>query len=200
MGWWHAVDLERTRLCAHGHDHASRHCMYAHSLLDLRRPYEVRLHYPAVWEQGLVHRWYGQAMTQEAMGLFERYWDATPVGRRPTWAIGLYLMELGAECSAGMSHSWDFDLEGDLAMLCRSRGTAALPFRFYDNLWGRLEVRRAMKQGLAIRRPLPFITDSGDAVHTGPSPEQVPIPAFAAAALDRRAELRGGWQAVIFDL
>ena len=47
---------------------------------------------------------------------------------------------------------------------------------------------------------VPFITDSGDAVHTGPSPEQVPIPAFAAAALDRRAELRGGWQAVIFDL
>ena len=190
----HAADLERTRLCAHGPEHAAGHCMFAHSLLELRRPHEAWRHYTAVWDQGQIHRWYGQAMTPQAMGLFERYWDLTPVGRRPLWAIGLYIIELRAECFAGMSYPWDFGLESDLSLLCRLRGTAALPFRFYDNLWVRLEARRAVELESLIRRPLPSITDSEDPDDVLLPPEELPIPHFAAAVLVRPATPRGGWQ------
>ena len=200
MAWWHAVDLERTRLCPHGHEHGYRYCMFAHSLSDLRRPRERRLHYPLVWEHGLVHRWYGQHMTPEALSLFEQYWSVTPECQRPTWAIGLHLLESGAECVGGMSLSWDFELEGDLALLCCGRDTGALPFRFYDNLWARLEVRRAVQQDLAIRRPLPLIADSADAVYRAPSPEQVPIPTIAVARLGWLAEPRVAGQLAHFDL
>ena len=137
--------LFRTQLCDHGPDHTMSGCVFAHSLSELTCPDERRVLYPEVWERGLVHRWYGQAINSRMTSLLQRcYATGAVTENRPLWAVGLYLLEKRAECTAGLGYPWDFGLRGDLAMLRSIRGTNTLPFPFYDNLWQRLEARRQL--------------------------------------------------------
>ena len=142
------ADFERISLCSYGHGHSCVGCSHAHSLSELLPPNERVVRYPEVWDRGLVHRWYGQSLSADALGILVRYWEAAPlVDNRPPWVVGLYLFTQRAECCAGMAYPWDFGLREDLAMLRRLRGSQELPFRPYADLWDRLEARRAVMAG-----------------------------------------------------
>ena len=106
-------------------------------------PDESSLFYPRVWEQGQVHRWFGQTMSPEVVQLIRKYWVGAPIlDNRPLWAIGLYLMHQEAECIGGLAYPWDFGLSADRDFLRMHRQRSTLPFQDYPQLWERLSIRK----------------------------------------------------------
>ena len=137
--------LRCTQLCTNMPGCLRQDCRFAHSLAALSPPDETSVHYSKVWADGLVHRWFGQAISAETMNLIKFYWENGPkVDNRPLWAIGLYLFTQDAEAQRGIAYPWDFGLVQDQTMLRIIRRSSVLPFESYPGLWARLQDRKSV--------------------------------------------------------
>jgi len=144
-------DLWRTALCRHGPACRYPGCRFAHHLCDLRRPDESEVCYTVQWERGHIDRFYGQSMPTEQLRRIHMYFVNTPICDLPLWAIGLHLISTRQELVMGFAYSWDFGLEQDFEDLIEARCGRARPFRFWGDLWDRLQQRRRVL--LVYRHP-----------------------------------------------
>ena len=137
-------DLWRTRLCRHGPTHgiSTPSCQFAHSLLQLRPPDERYRLYPKVWDGG-VDRWYGQAMTDEQLGLISDYYKQSPYFEIPLWARGLTCYDRYGDADDDGDLPWAYGLTMDCDFLVLYRADEQLPFEFAPGLWSLLKHRRS---------------------------------------------------------
>ena len=104
-------------------------CRYAHSLKDLRPPYEIDQLYDCIWRDG-VDRFYGQHMRADQLARIKRYWNTTPDCERPAWCRCLAWYHGNHDLDAYPHCSWDFGLSQDLQSLRVMRKVYRVPFQW----------------------------------------------------------------------
>ena len=86
----HTDELWRTQLCRHGAGCRHREhegCAFAHSLTELRPPYECYRIFDQAWTDDKVERWYGQRMSVRQLERFHQYYRRTPHYEAPCGAM-----------------------------------------------------------------------------------------------------------------
>ena len=115
-------NLPKFRKCQYGDN-----CMYAHTLKDLQVPDEGKdgeFPWNKVWQDKLVHRWYGQPEMPNGFKDLLRVYVAHHLHHQrevPEWAIGANAWFNGMAPPWPPKH-WDFNLAYDIEQLRIKRG------------------------------------------------------------------------------
>ncbi len=151
-------DAWRVALCRHGLECKylqAQQCSFAHSLRELRPPFEDHILYDQVWRDG-VDRWYGQDLTTEQLNRIKWYWQHTPPHQRPAWAWGLYWFQSNEELGFEPKLGEDFGLGADVSLMLSLRSGGQRPFRWMPGFWERIEQR-----GILLELRYVFVTSAG---------------------------------------
>ncbi len=136
-------DAWRIALCRHGlgckYLQAGQ-CSFAHSLRELRPPYEGQICYDKFWRDG-VDRWYGQDLAPEQLARIKSYWKHTPLHQRPSWAWALYWYQNEEELGFVPELGEDFGLGADVSLMLSLRRGGRRPFQWLPGFWRRIELR-----------------------------------------------------------
>ena len=137
--FWHCM------LCKHGptcRRHKEHTCEFAHSLSELRPPYERYRTYNGVWKDG-VDKWFGQAMARYDVNRVKWYYKNTPANDIPVWAHGVnWYHNPQADQAQFDRFPADFGIEEAWLAVRANRKSGRRPFEWAENLWPRIEERK----------------------------------------------------------
>ena len=137
--FWHCM------LCKHGptcRRHQEHTCEFAHSLNELRPPYERYRKYNGVWKDG-VDKWFGQEMAQYDVNRVKWYYNITPTNTIPVWAHGMkWYHNPHADQAQFDRFLADFGIWEAWLEVRANRKSGRKPFQWAENLWPRIEERK----------------------------------------------------------
>ena len=138
-------DLWHCMLCKHGpmcRRHKEHTCEFAHSLSELRPPYERYRKYNGVWKDG-VDKWFGQEMAQYDVNRVKWYYDNTPTNAIPMWAHGMkWYHNPHADQAQFDRFPADFGIWEAWLEVRANRKSGRRPFEWAENLWPRIAERK----------------------------------------------------------
>ena len=148
--FWHCM------LCKHGptcRRLKERTCEFAHSLGELRPPYERNWTYDGVWKDG-VDKWFGQAMAQYDVNRVKWYYKNTPANDIPVWAHGVnWYHNPQADQAQFDRFPADFGIEEAWLAVRANRKSGRRPFEWAENLWPRIAERKRRLAAKDVSKP-----------------------------------------------